>query len=91
MKLVLSFVVCVAAVVLALAASHGPAHLLINPGSVAIFLVGSALGLCCMALIVTGGLRLATGASFQQTWWPSLLLIAVLAALALYLIELVAR
>jgi hypothetical protein len=91
LRFILGFAVCIFAVGSGLVAAHGPAHLLVNPGSVVAFLTGSAIGLCSIALLITGGLRLANGTPLARTWWPSLALTAVLAALALYLIEVTAR
>lgn len=87
MKVLLGFAICLLAIAFVLAAVHGPLHLTNNPGAVAIFLAGVAFGLCLLALIVTGGLRLATRAPFARTWWPSLMSIVVLAMIALFLIE----
>ncbi len=87
MKILLGFVICFLAPAFVLAAVHGPLHLTNNPGAVALFLAGVAFGLCLLALILAGGLRLATGAIFVRTWWPSLISIVVLMMIALFLIE----
>jgi hypothetical protein len=86
-KFLLGLVVCILASAAVLALAHGPMHLTRNPLAVAAVLVAGAVGLCGLALIVSAGLRLATGTAIARSWWPSLLSIAVVAMIGLYLVE----
>ncbi|MEM1340706.1 MAG: hypothetical protein AAGF68_00195 [Pseudomonadota bacterium] len=87
MRIILGFLACVVATALVLIAAHGASHLTVNPSAVAVVLCAIAMGLCLAALIVTGILRLTTGTAGAQSWWPSLIVITVIALGGLYLIE----
>lgn len=88
MKFILGFVACVVATAAVLVAVHGPTQLTVNPGAVAVVLGGIAIGLCIAALILSGLVRLTTGAA--RSWWPSLIVVALIALGGLYAIEITA-
>lgn len=90
MKIVFGFLACVVAAALVLVANYGVSHLTINPGAVAIVLSAIALGICVAALAATGILRLATGTTLAQSWWPSLIVVALIVLGGLYMIEVAA-